>query len=128
MCGAEWGGVAWCGAVLVPYCGHTGTTSVPYGAMLVPCGAIAVAHSAVVVPHGAIRCFLSPRFTEKGHLEVLLFTIQSRMRSNNQKVFVPRDGALLADINRVRLPHKDPQRLRGTCRDLRRFIGIYRDP
>lgn len=78
-------------------------------------GAVAVLHWCHMMPHwshpvsfGAIQCHLSPRFTEKGHLEVLLFTIQSRMRSNNQKVFVPRDGTLLADINRVRLPHRNP--------------------
>ncbi|KAJ3613539.1 hypothetical protein NHX12_019786, partial [Muraenolepis orangiensis] len=40
-------------------------------------------------------------FQEKGNLEVLLFTIQSRMRANNQKVFTPKDGALVADINRA---------------------------
>ncbi|KAK0133782.1 Spectrin beta chain, non-erythrocytic 1 [Merluccius polli] len=42
-----------------------------------------------------------PKFQEKGNLEVLLFTIQSRMRANNQKVFTPKDGALVADINRA---------------------------
>lgn len=42
------------------------------------------------------------RFQEKGNLEVLLFTIQSRMRANNQKVYTPKEGALVADINRVR--------------------------
>ncbi|CAL8329545.1 unnamed protein product [Merluccius merluccius] len=42
-----------------------------------------------------------PKFTEKGNLEVLLFTIQSRMRANNQKVYVPRDGKLISDINKA---------------------------
>uniref|UniRef100_A0A4W4H873 Spectrin beta chain n=1 Tax=Electrophorus electricus TaxID=8005 RepID=A0A4W4H873_ELEEL len=42
-----------------------------------------------------------PKFQEKGNLEVLLFTIQSRMRANNQKVYTPKEGALLADINRA---------------------------
>ncbi|KAG8449507.1 hypothetical protein GDO86_016232 [Hymenochirus boettgeri] len=42
-----------------------------------------------------------PKFQEKGHLEVLLFTIQSRMRENKQKVFVPSDGKLVSDINRA---------------------------
>lgn len=42
------------------------------------------------------------RFTEKGNLEVLLFTIQSKMRANNQKVFMPREGKLISDINKVR--------------------------
>lgn len=41
------------------------------------------------------------RFQEKGNLEVLLFTIQSRMRANNQKVYTPHDGKLVSDINRV---------------------------
>ncbi|KAA0711356.1 Spectrin beta chain, non-erythrocytic 1 [Triplophysa tibetana] len=42
-----------------------------------------------------------PKFQEKGNLEVLLFTIQSRMRANNQKVYTPKEGALVADINRA---------------------------
>ncbi|XP_032820091.1 spectrin beta chain, non-erythrocytic 1-like isoform X1 [Petromyzon marinus] len=42
-----------------------------------------------------------PKFTEKGNLEVLLFTIQSKMRANNQKVYTPREGKLVAEINRA---------------------------
>ncbi|KAK2826521.1 hypothetical protein Q5P01_020735 [Channa striata] len=42
-----------------------------------------------------------PKFDEKGNLEVLLFTIQSRMRANNQRVYTPKEGALVADINRA---------------------------
>ncbi|KAM4663138.1 spectrin beta chain, erythrocytic-like [Discoglossus pictus] len=42
-----------------------------------------------------------PKFQEKGNLEVLLFTIQSRMRENKQKVYVPHDGKLVSDINRA---------------------------
>uniref|UniRef100_A0A3Q3KSZ2 Spectrin beta chain n=1 Tax=Mastacembelus armatus TaxID=205130 RepID=A0A3Q3KSZ2_9TELE len=42
-----------------------------------------------------------PKFQEKGNLEVLLFTIQSRMRANNQKVYTPKEGALVSDINRA---------------------------
>ncbi|XP_044127374.1 LOW QUALITY PROTEIN: spectrin beta chain, erythrocytic-like [Bufo gargarizans] len=42
-----------------------------------------------------------PKFKEKGELEVLLFSIQSRMRENKQKVYVPRDGQLVSDINRA---------------------------
>ncbi|XP_005322850.2 spectrin beta chain, erythrocytic [Ictidomys tridecemlineatus] len=42
-----------------------------------------------------------PKFQEKGNLEVLLFTIQSRMRANNQKVYTPHDGKLVSDINRA---------------------------
>lgn len=57
------------------------------------------------------------RFTEKGNLEVLLFTIQSKMRANNQKVYMPREGKLISDINKVR-PSAGPveQRLRGYLR------------
>uniref|UniRef100_A0AAY4CTV6 Spectrin beta chain n=1 Tax=Denticeps clupeoides TaxID=299321 RepID=A0AAY4CTV6_9TELE len=40
-------------------------------------------------------------FTEKGNLEVLLFTIQSKMRANNQKVYMPREGKLISDINKA---------------------------
>lgn len=43
------------------------------------------------------------RFQEKGNLEVLLFTIQSRMRANNQRVYTPKEGVLVADINKVTL-------------------------
>lgn len=42
-----------------------------------------------------------PKFNEKGNLEVLLFTLQSRMRANNQRPYAPKDGKLLADINRA---------------------------
>ncbi|XP_062454825.1 spectrin beta chain, non-erythrocytic 2 [Rhea pennata] len=42
-----------------------------------------------------------PKFIEKGNLEVLLFTIQSRMRANNQKVYMPREGKLISDINKA---------------------------
>ncbi|XP_043930077.1 spectrin beta chain, erythrocytic-like isoform X2 [Protopterus annectens] len=42
-----------------------------------------------------------PKFQEKGNLEVLLFTIQSKMRANNQKVYTPREGKLVYDINRA---------------------------
>ncbi|XP_026883997.2 spectrin beta chain, non-erythrocytic 1 isoform X2 [Electrophorus electricus] len=42
-----------------------------------------------------------PKFTEKGNLEVLLFTIQSKMRANNQKVYMPREGKLISDVNKA---------------------------
>uniref|UniRef100_F7E4A2 Spectrin beta, non-erythrocytic 2 n=1 Tax=Ornithorhynchus anatinus TaxID=9258 RepID=F7E4A2_ORNAN len=42
-----------------------------------------------------------PKFTEKGNLEVLLFTIQSKLRANNQKVYAPREGRLISDINKA---------------------------
>uniref|UniRef100_UPI00398F8911 spectrin beta chain, non-erythrocytic 1-like isoform X2 n=1 Tax=Pristiophorus japonicus TaxID=55135 RepID=UPI00398F8911 len=40
------------------------------------------------------------KFQEKGNLEVLLFSIQSMMRANNQKVYTPHEGKLISDINR----------------------------
>ncbi|XP_069773508.1 spectrin beta chain, non-erythrocytic 1-like isoform X2 [Narcine bancroftii] len=40
------------------------------------------------------------KFQEKGNLEVLLFSIHSRMRANNQKVYTPLEGKLISDINR----------------------------
>ncbi|XP_078720706.1 spectrin beta chain, non-erythrocytic 1-like isoform X1 [Lampetra fluviatilis] len=42
-----------------------------------------------------------PKFMEKGNLEVQLFTIQSKMRANNQIVYTPRDGKLISDINKA---------------------------
>lgn len=45
---------------------------------------------------------MSSRFQEKGNLEVLLFTIQSKLRANNQKPYVPHEGKLISDINKVR--------------------------
>ncbi|KAF7218244.1 non-erythrocytic 4 [Nothobranchius furzeri] len=41
------------------------------------------------------------KFQEKGNLEVLLFTIQSKLRANNQKPYAPNDGKLLSDINKA---------------------------
>ena len=32
---------------------------------------------------------------------MLLFTIQSKLRANNQKVYTPREGRLISDINKV---------------------------
>ncbi|GLH07508.1 Spectrin beta chain [Gryllus bimaculatus] len=42
-----------------------------------------------------------PKFVEKGNLEVLLFTLQSRMRANNQKPYTPREGKMISDINKA---------------------------
>lgn len=42
-----------------------------------------------------------PKFVEKGELEVLLFTLQSRMRANNQRPFLPREGKTVYDINKA---------------------------
>uniref|UniRef100_A0A8C1T111 Spectrin beta chain n=1 Tax=Cyprinus carpio TaxID=7962 RepID=A0A8C1T111_CYPCA len=41
------------------------------------------------------------KFQEKGNLEVLLFTIQSKLRANNQKPYMPHDGKLISDINKA---------------------------
>uniref|UniRef100_A0A6G1SQG5 Spectrin beta chain n=1 Tax=Aceria tosichella TaxID=561515 RepID=A0A6G1SQG5_9ACAR len=42
-----------------------------------------------------------PKFSDKGNLEIALFTIQSRLRANNQKPYTPGDGKTLNDINRA---------------------------
>ena len=41
------------------------------------------------------------RFVEKGNLEILLFSIQSQMRANNQKPYMPKEGRMISDINRA---------------------------
>lgn len=57
----------------------------------------------LVVVNLVIIYFLFPncRFDEKGNLEILLFTIQSKMRANNQRPYLPREGKLLSDINKA---------------------------
>uniref|UniRef100_A0AC34RH48 Calponin-homology (CH) domain-containing protein n=1 Tax=Panagrolaimus sp. JU765 TaxID=591449 RepID=A0AC34RH48_9BILA len=42
-----------------------------------------------------------PRFTEKGDLEILLFSLISKMRANNQRAFHPREGHTVAEINKA---------------------------
>ncbi|TPP60271.1 Spectrin beta chain [Fasciola gigantica] len=42
-----------------------------------------------------------PKFQEKGSLEVLLFTIRSKLRANDQTLYHPREGKQIADINRA---------------------------
>ncbi|XP_054154264.1 spectrin beta chain-like isoform X2 [Oppia nitens] len=42
-----------------------------------------------------------PKFVEKGNLEILLFTIQSKMRANNQKPYLPKEGKMISDINKA---------------------------
>ncbi|XP_065222377.1 spectrin beta chain isoform X2 [Planococcus citri] len=42
-----------------------------------------------------------PKFIEKGNLEVLLFTLQSKMRANNQKPYTPKEGKMISDINKA---------------------------
>ncbi|XP_037917699.1 spectrin beta chain isoform X4 [Hermetia illucens] len=41
------------------------------------------------------------KFVEKGNLEVRLFTLQSRMRANNQKPYTPKEGKMISDINKA---------------------------
>ncbi|XP_033733764.1 spectrin beta chain-like isoform X12 [Pecten maximus] len=40
------------------------------------------------------------KFDEKGNLEILLFTLQSKMRANNQRPYLPKEGKLISDINK----------------------------
>ncbi|XP_041353644.1 spectrin beta chain-like isoform X2 [Gigantopelta aegis] len=42
-----------------------------------------------------------PKFDEKGNLEILLFTLQSKMRANNQRPYFPKEGKMLSDINKA---------------------------
>ncbi|XP_053908842.1 LOW QUALITY PROTEIN: spectrin beta chain, non-erythrocytic 4-like [Cuculus canorus] len=41
------------------------------------------------------------KFQEKGNLEVLLFTIQSKLRATNRKLYVPREGNAISDVNKA---------------------------
>ncbi|XP_013911873.1 PREDICTED: spectrin beta chain, non-erythrocytic 4 [Thamnophis sirtalis] len=41
------------------------------------------------------------KFQEKGNLEVLLFSIQSKLRANNRKLYVPKEGRSISDINKA---------------------------
>ncbi|OWK49603.1 Spectrin beta chain, non-erythrocytic 1 [Lonchura striata] len=48
------------------------------------------------------RSQLDPNwFQEKGNLEVLLFTIQSKLRATNRKLYVPSEGKSISDINKA---------------------------
>ena len=42
-----------------------------------------------------------PKFMEKGNLEVLLFTLQSKMRANNKFPYTPKEGKTISDINKA---------------------------
>ncbi|XP_067680907.1 spectrin beta chain-like isoform X4 [Haliotis asinina] len=42
-----------------------------------------------------------PKFDEKGNLEILLFTLQSKMRANNQRPYLPKEGKMVSDINKA---------------------------
>ncbi|XP_009991860.1 PREDICTED: spectrin beta chain, non-erythrocytic 4-like, partial [Chaetura pelagica] len=41
------------------------------------------------------------KFQEKGNLEVLLFTIQSKLRATNRKLYVPSEGKTISDVNKA---------------------------
>jgi len=40
-----------------------------------------------------------PKFMEKGNLEVLLFTLQSKMRAHDKVPYTPKEGKMVRDIN-----------------------------
>ena len=42
-----------------------------------------------------------PKFMEKGNLEVLLFSLQSKMRANNKAPYFPKEGRMINDINKA---------------------------
>ena len=44
------------------------------------------------------------RFQEKGNLEVLLFSIQSKLRACNRRLYVPREGCGIWDIDKETQP------------------------
>lgn len=41
------------------------------------------------------------KFDEKSNLEMSLFSLQSKMRANNQKAWVPKEGRMISDVNRA---------------------------
>ncbi len=65
------------------------------------------------------------RFVEKGNLEVLLFTLQSKMRANNQKPYLPKEGKMIADINRAweRLEKSEHERELALREELIRWVS-----
>lgn len=66
------------------------------------------------------------RFVEKGNLEVLLFTVQSKMRANNQKPYLPQEGKMVADINRAweRLEKSEHERELALRDELIRYVPL----
>ncbi|RDD43106.1 Spectrin beta chain, non-erythrocytic 1 [Trichoplax sp. H2] len=42
-----------------------------------------------------------PKFQEKADLEEKLFTIQSKLRANNQKAYTPKEGKTISEINKA---------------------------
>ncbi|PAA89940.1 hypothetical protein BOX15_Mlig021076g1 [Macrostomum lignano] len=41
------------------------------------------------------------KFTEKGNLEIQLFTIQQKMRANNQRPYFPQEEKMISEINKA---------------------------
>ena len=58
-------------------------------------------HFTIIFTHNALFHHIFYRFVEKGNLEIMLFTLQSQMRANNQKPYLPKEGKLISDINKA---------------------------
>ncbi|XP_015783267.1 spectrin beta chain isoform X3 [Tetranychus urticae] len=41
------------------------------------------------------------KFEEKSNLEMLLFSLKSKMRANNQKAYTPKEGRMISDVNKA---------------------------
>ena len=69
---------------------------------------------------------LSCRFIEKGNLEIMLFTLQSKMRAHNQRAYLPAEGKLISDINKAwdRLEKAEHERELALREELIRYQGI----
>jgi len=67
------------------------------------------------------------RFVEKGNLEILLFSIQSQMRANNQKPYMPNEGRMISDINRAweELERAEHERELALRDELVRCVAMY---
>ena len=70
---------------------------------------------------------LSCRFIEKGNLEIMLFTLQSKMRAHNQRAYLPAEGKLISDINKAwdRLEKAEHERELALREELIRYQGIF---
>lgn len=68
-----------------------------------------------------------PKFIEKGELEVLLFSLLSSMRANNQRLFSPREGKTIFDINKAwqALEKAEHERELALKEELIRFIFYF---
>jgi len=67
------------------------------------------------------------RFVEKGNLEILLFSIQSQMRANNQKPYMPNEGRMISDINRAweELEKAEHERELALRDELVRYVSLF---